>query len=127
MKDQLGVLCSGLCIIHCLATPIILGLGLSGALVSILTTELVHTFLILPVTLIVLLTLPSAYLNHKSVRLLITGLVGVLLLISALFLGEKNETLLTVMGGGTLVFFHLWNLRLLSKSKNTIPVTQSRA
>jgi len=112
MKDQLGVVCSGLCIVHCLATPIILGLGVSGVLASILTTELFHLLLLVPIVLLIMLTVPKTYQRHGRVSLVLTATVGLLLLISALFLSEDKETLFTVVGGSLLVVFHLWNLRL---------------
>lgn len=117
MKDKLGIFCSSLCIVHCIVTPFILALGLSGLLVKILTTEFVHYILIVPVALLILLTLPSAYTRHRSLGLIFTGLLGMMFLIAAPFLGAGKETLLTISGGSLLVVFHLSNLRLQHKYK----------
>lgn len=117
MKDQLGIICSSLCIIHCIGTPIILALGVSGLLANILTTEFVHYILLVPVGMLILLTLPTAYKRDGVLSPILTGLLGLMFLIAALFLGEKNETLLTIIGGSLLVVFHLWNLRLQHKYK----------
>jgi hypothetical protein len=117
MKDQLGIICSGLCIVHCVATPFILALGVSGLLATILTTELVHYILIVTVGILVLLTLPIAYKQNGVLSPVLTGLLGILFLIAALFLGEEKEVLLTIIGGSLLVIFHLWNLRLQHKHK----------
>ena len=117
MKDKLGILCSSLCIVHCIVTPFILALGLSGLLAKILTTEFLHYILIVPVALLILLTLPSAYTRYRSLGLIFIGLLGMMLLIAAPFLGEGNEALLTISGGCLLVFFHLLNLRLQHKHK----------
>ncbi len=115
MKDQLGIICSSLCIFHCVATSVILALGMSGLLASILTTEFVHYILIAPVGILILLTLPTAYKRDGVLGPILTGLLGLIFLITALFLGEKNETMLTIIGGSLLVVFHLWNLRLHHK------------
>jgi hypothetical protein len=124
MKDQLGIICSGLCIVHCLATPIILGLGISGLLATILTTEFLHYLLILPVALLILLTLPGAYKRHGSLSLMLTGLLGMIFLITALFLGEEQETVFTIIGGSFLVIFHLCNLLLPHKSTINRPIIE---
>jgi|GEM_PF-569359 len=117
MKDQLGIVCSSLCIVHCVATPVILALGVSGLLASILTTEFVHYILLVPVALLILSTLPTAYKRYRILSLIFTGLLGMMFLIAALFLGEEKEALLTIIGGSLLVVFHLWNLRLQHKHK----------
>jgi len=119
MKDTLGIICSGLCIVHCIATPFILVLGVSGLLATILTTEFVHYILIVPVALLILLTLPTAYKHYRALGLIFTGLLGMIFLIAALFLGEEKEALLTIIGGSLLIIFHLWNLRLQHKHRTS--------
>lgn len=126
MKDQLGVVCSGLCIVHCLATPVILGLGLSGIFASVLTAELFHLFLLVPIVLLIMLTVPKTYQRYGSLSLVLTAVTGLLMLISALFLSEDKEVLFTVVGGSLLVTFHLWNLRLqYLERKDKVAVTEA--
>jgi len=115
MKDQLGVVCSGLCVIHCLASPVILALGLSGALASLFTQELFHQVIIVPVVILILLTLPHAYRRKKSIALVVVGLTGASLLVSALIFDEKYEALLSLVGGGLVITFHVMNLLLQRK------------
>lgn len=125
MKDQLGTLCSVLCIAHCIATPILLGLGVSGLLASMLTTELVHLLLILPVGLLLVMTAPKAYKRYKNINLVFTALLGILFLITALFLGEEYEALFTVLGASFLIVFHQWSLRLHRNHKVNRATTDS--
>lgn len=122
MKDRLGIICSSLCIVHCMAVPVILGLGISGLLATVLTTEFVHYILIVPVGLLILLTLPAAYKRDGVVSPILAGLLGMLFLIAALFLGEEKEAVLTIIGGSLLVIFHLCNLRLEHKHTPNKPV-----
>tara|TARA_R110002050_G_scaffold1244_4_gene8582 strand:+ start:14818 stop:15300 length:483 start_codon:yes stop_codon:yes gene_type:complete len=118
MKDQLGIIFSSLCIVHCIAMPIILALGISG----LFTTEIVHYILIVPVVLLILLTLPTAYKRGGVLSPILAGGLGMMLLIAGLFLGEDNETLLTIMGGSLVVVFHLWNLQTKHKHKSNITI-----
>ena len=120
MKDHLGIFCSGLCIIHCIATPFILGLGITGVLASVLATELIHLLLLLPITTLIILTAPTAYIRNGNVTLVITALLGMMFLIGALLLEEDLEVLLTVIGGSLLVMFHLWNLHLYKKTNRAM-------
>ncbi len=120
MKDHLGIFCSGLCIIHCIATPFILGLGITGVLASVLATELIHLLLLLPITTLIILTAPTAYIRYGNVTLVITALLGMMFLIGALLLEEDLEVLLTVIGGSLLVMFHLWNLHLYKKTNRAM-------
>lgn len=117
MKDNLGIICSGLCIIHCIVTPFILALGVSDLLATILRSELIHYTLIVPMAVLILLTLPITYERYRALSLSVTGLLGMFFLIAALFLGEQKEALLTLIGGSFLIIFHLGNLRLQHKHK----------
>mgnify|MGYP006078176075 CR=1 FL=1 len=112
MKDQLGTICSSLCIVHCIATPIIMAIGVSGVLASVIDTEFVHLLLIIPVALLLLLTVPKAYKRYKNLNLVLTALIGMVFLIAALFLSEEYEAILTIIGGSFLIVFHQWSLRL---------------
>ena len=117
MKDQLGAMCSGLCIVHCLVTPIILAVGASGIVATIFTTELFHQLLVIPVLVLLLLTLIQTYKERAvSVHILI-GVVGMSLLIAALVLNEQYEEMLTIIGGVLLITYHVFNLRKQQKRK----------
>jgi predicted membrane protein len=117
MKDQLGAMCSGLCIVHCLVTPVILAVGASGIVATIFATELFHQLLVIPVSLLLLLTLIQSYKEHAAWFHLLMGVVGVSLLIAAFLLNEQYEVMLTIVGGTLLITYHLFNLRQQQKRR----------
>tara|TARA_Y100001963_G_scaffold152208_1_gene236562 strand:+ start:179 stop:433 length:255 start_codon:yes stop_codon:yes gene_type:complete len=51
MKDQLGTACSGLCIVHCLATPALVAAGGLGAVGGLLASKSFHLAMLAPVLL----------------------------------------------------------------------------
>jgi len=111
MKDKLGAICSGLCIAHCLGSPVILALGVSGIVASIFTTALFHQLLVIPVSVLLLLTLIQSYKEHGASANLVVGLLGIIILIAALVLNEEAEVILTLIGGVFLITYHLLNIR----------------
>lgn len=117
MKDQLGAVCSGLCIVHCLITPVILALGITGIVATVFTTELFHHLLVIPASLFLLLTLIQAYKKHGASPHLLIGLLGITLLITALMLNEQYEVMLTISGGTLLITYHIFNLRQQHKHR----------
>jgi predicted membrane protein len=117
MKDQLGAMCSGLCIVHCLITPVILALGVSGIVASVFTTALFHQILVIFVSLLLLLTLIQAYKKHGASLHLLMGLLGISFLITALMLNEQYEVMLTISGGTLLITYHILNLRQQNKHR----------
>jgi len=117
MKDQLGAMCSGLCIVHCLVTPVILALGVSGIAATILSAELFHQLLVMPVLLFLLLTVIQSYKVRGASAHLLIGVMGAALLITALTLYEEHEVMLTLIGGGLLIIYHVANLRLQHRRK----------
>jgi len=112
MKDNLAVVCSGACMIHCLLMPIVIGVSAVGVLGDWLASEWVHQLMLIPVVLLAALSLPGAYKKHKNQWPLLLAGVGISLLLSALFVAEALETLITVAGGCMLIIAHLWNRNL---------------
>ncbi len=106
--DRLGIGLSFLCMIHCLALPVLLT-GLATAAVA----ESFHLWvalLIVPVALVA--ALPS-YRTHRQRGVLWLLGTGVLLLFAALLLepvvGQTGENAVTVAGGVLLVAGHWKN------------------
>lgn len=109
--DLVGIVLSVLCVLHCLALPLVATGALAWA-----ASESVHLGLTLALAAVVLLVALPGYRRHR--RALVPGLllVGVALLIGAFALeetlGETGEVALTVIGSATLIVGHLLNLRL---------------
>ncbi|WP_288129308.1 MerC domain-containing protein [Microbulbifer sp.] len=114
-KDTLGMLVSGLCLVHCLATPLVLAFGGLGMLGAALENEWIHLALLVPVLLLALSSFPIACLQHRRPAVMTSGFAGVVILILALVLGLEGhwELLASTVGAGLLVSAHWVNRRLL--------------
>ena len=111
MKDQLGMTCSGLCMVHCLAMPALLAIGGLGAIGEFMASRAFHVALLLPVVLLAAISLPSAYLGHRRPLPLVLGVLGLAVLVSAQLAPHWWERPGTVAGGLLVVAAHLANHR----------------
>lgn len=116
MKDNLAVICSGACLLHCIATTFVLGLATAGVIGQLLASEWVHILLLLPVIVLAVLSLPSAFKLHQCRLPMILGGMGITLLIIALLGPHATETIMTVVGAVILITSHLLNRHLALKS-----------
>jgi hypothetical protein len=108
--DRVGMMASGLCLVHCLAMPLLLvplfGLGHSG--------DAFHRAMVVIVTLPVLLALLPGYLAHRRWRVLALGGLGLASFGAAVLVigpryGESAELVLAVAGGVLLFGAHYRN------------------
>jgi len=108
--DMTGIILSTLCLLHCLAVPIIA----TGALVWV-ASEAIHISFTIALAGIVLLVAWPSYQRHRRAVVPAFLVGGLLLLIVAVLsesiLGESAETILTSFGSVMLVFGHVLNLR----------------
>ena len=79
--------------------------------------EAFHVWMVLAVIPTSVYALTMGCKQHKRYRLLIMGLVGLLLLLSAVLpgehlIGEFQEKALTVTGAAIIALGHYWNYRL---------------
>lgn len=114
MKDSLGMVCSGLCLGHCVLTPVLLMLGGLGFF-SLLASEWVHWLLLIPIVLLAGLSLPQGYRRHRQRWPLGLGASGLLLLLLALVADHKWEPVLSVGGGLLLISGHWGNRQWLTR------------
>lgn len=112
--DRLGISASVLCLIHCLALPVLIPLvpvfGLFGH-------DEVHLIMLVPIVAAAGFGILPGFLRHRSRRVLFAAMAGVLLCSAAVgaeaFFGlHVLDVPLTVAGGMCLVGAHLSNLRL---------------
>jgi hypothetical protein len=108
--DRFGMMASALCLVHCLAMPLLLvplfGLAHFG--------DGFHRAMVIAVTLPVLLALIPGYLAHRRWRVLALGGAGLAIFCAAVLVigplhGESAELLLAVMGGMLLFCAHYRN------------------
>lgn len=131
-KDSWGILFSGLCLVHCLATPFFL-LGTGGGVFGLfMASQTMHQLMIIPVIIISLFSFLLAYKKHRNV---LPGLLAVFavigLIIAVTYLSNSNirvisgynyqpyqlssgyrldsHTITTLIGSSMLIFAHIWN------------------
>jgi NhaP-type Na+/H+ or K+/H+ antiporter len=113
MKDLVAAYISGLCIVHCLLTPVLLALGGAGLLGHWLEAEWVHYVLITPILLLVGWSLPAAQHRHQQQSPLWLGCGGAALMLLSLAVPAALEPWLAISAGVLLMAAHLMNRHLL--------------
>ncbi len=112
--DYAGMAASALCLVHCLAMPLLLAafplLGLGG------DHHALHDALLLGVSVPVLLALVPGYLKHRDPAALSLGVAGLLSFLVAVFVlgprvGEMAETAGAVLSSVLLLGAHVRNHR----------------
>ncbi|WP_049722369.1 MerC domain-containing protein [Gilvimarinus polysaccharolyticus] len=109
MKDETAAFCSGLCLIHCIATPVLLSLGSLGLIGSIFTSEWFHAVLFAPIAILALVSLPSGWKRHRRWPPSVAAFTGLALLLAAMFAPHEAEAILSISGGLLLIGGHLGN------------------
>ena len=108
--DGVGVLLSGLCMVHCLLGLLLVSLlGLGGGL--LLAPEIHRVGLALAVAVGVV-TIGLGALRHGRIEPLAIGACGIALMAAAVLAGHgPQEAFLTIAGVGLIAFAHIRNLR----------------
>lgn len=112
-KDYMGALASFLCLMHCLAGPVLIAFGVSVAGLSVIGNERVHLFLVIPIVLFAAWSLPASFSKHRQPVPVMIALIGIVLLLLGLMI-ESYELPLTVAASLLLMSAHLYNRKLLS-------------
>lgn len=113
--DRLGICASGLCLVHCLATPVILLLFPTFKL-AFLEHESIHQILAVVIVSSVLVAVYPQCRRHGHKDIIAYALAGVFFILSAIFfghdLGEEFEHILTIIGSIFLLVAHTKNIRV---------------
>ena len=113
LLDKFAISSSTLCAIHCVALPFIVGVFPAvGA--SIFSDEAFHIMMLWGVIPLSVFGLTLGCREHKNLRILSTGFVGLAILILAAFwghdyLGEIGERVATVFGASLIALAHVRN------------------
>ncbi len=120
--DSLAIGLSALCVVHCLAMPILLVI-LPSLTMFQLDNEAFHSYLLIGVIPSSLFSLIVGCKQHSFYRVLLIGFFGLALLISAVFIqgfeyAELLEKVLTVLGACVIAIGHFLNFRLCRDHRN---------
>ena len=113
MKDNLGIFFSGLCIVHCIVTPLLAAAGLLGALTLDIESPVIHLSLLLPVIFFALTSFPVSKKRHGSIIPTLLACFGISLMVITLFMPEDLEIWLMLVAGTSVISAHLLNTHLL--------------
>ena len=113
--DIASICLSNICIIHCLALPI-LTVMIPPSLSLVLKEEVFHLYMLIFVLPISVVALTMGCRKHKKFNVLLLGAVGLLGLVSVAFyghdlFGEIGEKLLTIMAAGLIASAHFMNFK----------------
>lgn len=116
--DKLAIGLSLMCTVHCFATPVILALLPSFAVLQI-NAEQFHLWVLAVVLPTSLLALSLGCKKHKRTRYMACGVVGLAFLIIAVLLGqEEAEKVLTLIGSAFIALAHWFNYQQCFKKNN---------
>ncbi|BDF96031.1 MULTISPECIES: MerC domain-containing protein [Pseudoalteromonas] len=130
VMDKLAIGLSIMCTIHCFATPILLTLLPSFAALQ-LDNEQFHIWILAAVIPTSVLALSLGCKKHKRFRYMVSGFVGVILMVLAVtageaLFGELGEKWLTLVGAAFIAVAHWFNYRqCLAKDDEECPCTGS--
>ena len=116
--DKFAIGLSLMCTVHCFATPVILALLPSFAVLQI-NAEQFHLWVLAAVLPTSLLALSLGCKKHKRTRYMACGVVGLAFLIIAVLLGqEEAEKALTLIGSAFIALAHWFNYQQCFKKNN---------
>ena len=111
--DKFAATISLACAIHCFFVPSFV-IVTSGVLFTSIDNELIHKIILLIAIPVSLYALRLGYKNHKILSFLFIGIGGLLILVSAVilgenFLGESGEKITTLTGSILVCYAHFKN------------------
>lgn len=108
--DRVAIGLSGICLVHCLASAVVLTLLASAG--GLLLHPLVHEIGLALAIVLAAVALGRGWLQHRAVRPALVGLAGLGLMAGALTVHHGlGETALTIVGVGLVALGHHLNRR----------------
>lgn len=126
VMDKFAIGLSMMCTVHCLATPILLTL-LPSLTALQLGNEQFHIWILVAVIPTSLLALSLGCKKHKRFRYMVSGFIGVILMVLAVTVGEAlfgelGEKGFTLVGAAFIAVAHWFNYRqCLAKDDEDCP------
>lgn len=128
--DKLAIGLSFMCVLHCIALPLVLFFLPTVTGLLALNDERFHLWLVFAVIPISLFAVISGYVHHKGSKVLLVSAAGLAMLISAVTfghdaLGETGEVIFTLLGSGLVAFGHISNIKLRKAQACNSPIELS--
>ncbi|MEZ7492694.1 MerC domain-containing protein [Pseudoalteromonas distincta] len=118
VMDRMAIGLSVMCTVHCFATPVILALLPSFAVLRI-DSEQFHLWILAAVMPTSLLALSLGCKKHKLKRYMACGVIGLSFMICAVLLGhEIAEKALTLIGSAFIAVAHWFNYQQCLKQND---------
>jgi hypothetical protein len=115
--DQLGVVASSVCAVHCALSAVIL--GASSALGTLLRDERLELTFLFSAVALAGASVATSYRRHRDPTVVVLAVAGLALLGAGRALASSHllETAGSVLGAGLLITCHLLNARLLRRAQ----------
>ena len=113
--DKVGICASGLCLIHCLATPILLILFPASMFTNI-HFEITHQIFAVVVTSSILLAVYPTCKEHGHFDIIGLALIGITLILCAVYFHDYTSKAVshgtTIIGSIILIVAHIKNMKI---------------
>ena len=117
-SDKFAMSFSAICMIHCLFAPSLIVLSYSSLALT-LESELIHKVILLITIPVSIFAISLGYKNHTNNSIILTGIAGLTILISALLIGESigenAELIMTIIGSMLVITCHYRNYKICKK------------
>ncbi|MCE2571175.1 MerC domain-containing protein [Motilimonas eburnea] len=110
--DKLGMIFSGLCLGHCLLTPVVILLMGAEIFGFALASEWPHRVLLVLALAMAAWSLPKTWRQSRNKALLSLALVGAITLLAGAFVHGPMEVAFTLMGSISLILAHILSMHL---------------
>jgi len=134
ITDKTAIGLSALCLVHCLAVPLLLLVFPSVAL-AFFTHELFHQALLFGIVPLSFIALFYGFRLHQNMSVVAAISIGLMFLLAAVLidhhaleaiLGHYGEAILTVIGSVTLAIGHVRNSRFSHQAKLALALKQEQ-
>lgn len=117
-SDKFAMSFSAICMIHCLFAPSLIVLSYSSLALTF-ESELIHKVILLITIPVSIFAISLGYKNHTNNSIILTGIAGLTILISALLIGESigenAELIMTIIGSMLVIACHYRNYKICKK------------
>lgn len=110
--DIVGLFGSALCVVHCSALPLLLGMGMLSGM-EWMDSHWVEYIFLLSAFAIAGFTIVRSYMKHKRSLALIIALIGFTIFLIGFAQHNHNEIGLTTLGGICIAIAHIINWRVI--------------